>query len=134
MIRMTALINIKTFLGKFKQPEHIEGYVKLGLIYYGEIPFLYHVFKSLAVHSLKERGGYKVVSLFSPLVTKKLSTNFLSDSPGGVPKPSDPRYHVGVLWKMRYQGVSPNDFVTGKKSCGGTCTHLHRSTYSRTTS
>jgi hypothetical protein len=62
LIGTTALINVKAFLDKFKKPELIAEYVKSGLIYYGEIPFLYRVFKPLGVRSSKEKGGYKVVS------------------------------------------------------------------------
>ena len=66
-IGTTALINVKTFLGtKFKSPELVADYVKSGLIYYGEIPFLYRVFEPLAVRSSKEKGGYKVVRVFPP--------------------------------------------------------------------
>ena len=66
-IRTTALINVKTFLEtKFKSPELVAEYVKSGLIYYGEIPFLYRVFEPSAVRSSKEKGGYKVVRTFPP--------------------------------------------------------------------
>ena len=66
-IGTTALINIKTFLEtKFKSPELIAEYVKSGLIYYREIPFLYRVFEPSAVRSSKEKGGYKVVCIFPP--------------------------------------------------------------------
>ena len=78
VIRTTALINVKTFLDKFKKPEQVEEYVKSGLIYYGEIPFLYRVFEPLAVRSSKEKGNYRVVSVFSPCVAKKSGVNFLS--------------------------------------------------------
>lgn len=43
-------------------PERISEYVKSAMIYYGEIPFLYRVFKPLDVRSKKEKGGYQVVS------------------------------------------------------------------------
>ena len=67
MIGTTALINVKTFLEtKFKSPELVAEYVKSDLIYYGEIPFLYHVFEPLAICSSKEKGGYKVVHIFPP--------------------------------------------------------------------
>ena len=71
-IGTTALINVKTFLDKFKKPEQVEEYVKSGLIYYGEIPFLYRVFEPLAVRSSKEKGGYKVVSVFSLFCGRKI--------------------------------------------------------------
>ena len=133
-IGTAALINIKAFLEKFKTPELVEGYVKSGLIYHGEIPFLYRVFEPLAVRSSTERGKYKVVSVFPPFAVEKSGAHVSSDSPGGVPEPSNPRYHVGLLWETRHQGVSPNDFITRKKPRGGTCAHLHRSTDSGTTS
>jgi len=60
-------MNVQAFMKRFKTPELIEGYVKSGLIYYGEIPFLYRVFDSTAVRSSKERGGYKVVSTIRDL-------------------------------------------------------------------
>ena len=67
VIGTTALINVKTFLEtKFKSPELVAEYVKSGLIYYGEIPFLYRVFEPSAVCSSKEKGGYKVVCMFPP--------------------------------------------------------------------
>ena len=65
LIGTTALIYIKAFLDKFKTPERVEEYVKSGIIYYGEIPFLFRVFEPTAVRSSSERGGYKVVGGFS---------------------------------------------------------------------
>ena len=62
MIGTTALVNVKAFLDKFKDPERVEAYVKAGLIYYGEIPFLYRIFEPSDVPSPREKGGYKVVS------------------------------------------------------------------------
>ena len=50
-------------------PERIEQYVKLGMIYYGEIPFLYKVFDPMNVRSVKEKSTYKVVSGLSPSVS-----------------------------------------------------------------
>ena len=134
VIGTTALINVKTFLEKFKKPEQVEEYVRSGLIYHGEIPFLYRVFKPLTVRSSRERGNYTVVSVFSPFGAEKSGANLLSDSPGVVPEPSNPRYHADLLWETGHQGVLANDFVTGKKSCRGTRAHLHRSTYPRTVS
>ena len=63
-IGTNALIHVKTFLSKFKKPEPIAEYVKSGIIYYGEIPFIYREFEPLDVRSSKEKGGYKVVSEF----------------------------------------------------------------------
>lgn len=75
-IATAALINVKTLLEKFKKPELVEDYIKSGLIYYGEIPFLYRVFEPSAVRSSVERGNYKVVSGFFPLSTEKLWLTF----------------------------------------------------------
>ena len=71
MITTTAIINVKNFLTlKFKNPEHIEEYVKVGLLYYGEIPFLYRAFEPSAIPCSKEKGGYKVVSGYLCLLAK----------------------------------------------------------------
>ena len=72
MIATTALINVKNLLAlKFKDPKRIEEYVKLGLLYYGEIPFLYCTFQPSGVPCSKERGGYKVVSTNPRSITKR---------------------------------------------------------------
>ena len=71
MIGTAALVNVKSFLDKFKDPERIEEYVRLSLLYHGEIPFLYRVFEPSAVPSSKEKGGYKVVSRYPYLLTKR---------------------------------------------------------------
>jgi len=70
-IKSAAVMNVQSFMGKFKTPEHVAEYVKSALIYYGEIPFLYRVFEPTAVRSVKEKGGYKVVSAFSPFQTQR---------------------------------------------------------------
>ena len=44
-IRTAALVNVKSFLDKFKDPERVEEYVRSSLLYHREIPFLYRVFK-----------------------------------------------------------------------------------------
>ena len=63
MIATTALINVKNLLVlKFKDPKRVEEYVKSGLLYYGEIPFLYRAFQPSDIPCSKEKGGYKVVS------------------------------------------------------------------------
>ena len=69
MIGTAALVNVKSFLDKFKDPECVEEYVRSGLLYHGEIPFLYHVFKPSDVPSSKEKGGYKVVSRYPYLLS-----------------------------------------------------------------
>jgi len=63
IIANVALAKVQSFLQKYG-PERIEEHVKAGLIYYGEIPFLYRVFKptDIPAPKSKERGGYKVVS------------------------------------------------------------------------
>ena len=71
MIGTTALINVKSFLDKFKDPERVEEYVRSGLLYHGEIPFLYRVFEPSDVPSSKEKGGYKVVSRYTYLAAKQ---------------------------------------------------------------
>jgi hypothetical protein len=71
LIATTAIINVKNFLTlKFKNPDRIEEYVRSGVLYYGEIPFLYRAFEPSAVPSSKEKGGYKVVSRYLRLLTK----------------------------------------------------------------
>ena len=63
VIANAALANVQSFLQKYDKPELVEEYVRAGIIYYGEIPFLYHVFQPTDVPAPKsERGGYKVVS------------------------------------------------------------------------
>ena len=60
-------MNVRTFLtDKLKTPDAIGQYVKSAMIYYGEIPFLYSVFDITNVRSAKEKGGYAVVSRFTP--------------------------------------------------------------------
>ena len=76
MIATTALFNVKNFLDKFKDPERVEEYVKSGLLYYGEIPFLYLAFQPSDVPCLKEKGGYKVVSSYPHLLTKRPRAHF----------------------------------------------------------
>ena len=71
MIATTALLNVKNFLSlKFKDPERVEEYVRSGILYYGEIPFLYRAFLPSDVPCPKEKGGYKVVSRDLRLLTE----------------------------------------------------------------
>ena len=65
-IANTAVINIQTFMARHKTPDLISEYTRTGLLYYGEIPFLYCVFECTHVSSKKERGGYKVVGATFP--------------------------------------------------------------------
>ena len=71
-------MNVQTFMRKFKTPKLVEEYVKSGLIYYGEIPFLFHVFEPTTVRSSKEKGGYKVVSNSPPFQTKQSGAYLLA--------------------------------------------------------
>jgi len=64
-IGTTALANTQSYLGRYTRDE-TEEYIRSALIYYGEIPFLYRVFDPTNVRSVKEKGGYKVVSIFHP--------------------------------------------------------------------
>jgi len=59
-IASNAVTSVQAFMMKFKTPELAEGYVKSGLIYYGEIPFIYRMFEPTAIRSSNERGGYQV--------------------------------------------------------------------------
>lgn len=74
IIANAALANVQSFLKKFGEPELVEKYVRTGLLYYGEIPFLYRVFETTDVPAPKsrEKGGYKVVSGFRLLFVKHL--------------------------------------------------------------
>ena len=64
-ISTTALTNVQSYLTRFTL-EQTESYVRLAVLYYGEIPFLYRVSKPTNVTSKKEKGRYAVVSgLFS---------------------------------------------------------------------
>ena len=61
------MTNVRNFLeGKFNSShdasERIAQYVRSGMLYYGEIPFLYRTFDPTNVRSVKEKSGYKVVS------------------------------------------------------------------------
>ena len=62
-ISTAALTNVQSFLSRYTQ-ENTEKYIRLGLLYHGEIPFLYRVFDPTDVPSAKEKGGYKVVSIY----------------------------------------------------------------------
>lgn len=77
-------MNVQTFMRKFKTPELVEEYVKSGLIYYGEIPFLFRVFEPTTVRSSKEKGGYKVVSDFFPFRTKQSEAHLLCQTRHGL--------------------------------------------------
>ena len=132
MIGTTALLNVKSFLDKFKGPERVEAYVKAGLLYYGEIPLLYRIFEPSAVPSTKEKGGYKVVSGFPRPPHQTTHDSFSPDSQRTVPEPTDPRHDASLLWKTRYQRI-PTDgrpVSDRKKPRGGTRANLHRGTSS----
>ena len=126
LIRMMALVNIKGFLGKFKDLECIEAYVKSGLIYHGEIPFLYCVFKPSDVPSPKEKGGYKVVSRYPSLLTKQPRTHSLLDLQWTFSKLTDFQNHAYLLWETRHKGIPANGSLLGRKEpCWGSCAYLH---------
>ena len=61
-IASAAVINVQKLVARHKTPDLIAEYVRSGMLYYGEIPFLYRVFQCTDVRSRKEKGGYKVVS------------------------------------------------------------------------
>jgi len=71
---------------RFKGPDKVEAYVRSGMIYYGEIPFLYKSFKPTAVHLKAEKGGYKVVSVRADVTTGQMqasSANATNESRDG---------------------------------------------------
>jgi len=61
MIGAEALTRVQAFFAS-KESDQIEAYVRTGMLYHKEIPFLYQVFKPTAVPLKVEKGGYKVVS------------------------------------------------------------------------
>ena len=62
-IANAALTNVQTFLARYT-PEKTEEYVQSAMLYHCEVPFLYRVFTPTGVPTRKEKGGYKVVSIF----------------------------------------------------------------------
>ena len=73
-IGVEALNNVQAFLKNLKDgPTGVAEYVRSGMIYYKEIPFLYRVFKPTTVRtkSKKEEGGYVVVSAILFLLSIK---------------------------------------------------------------
>jgi len=66
-IGTTALTNVQSYLTRYTH-DQTEDYVRSAIVYYGEVPFLYRVFDPTNVCSRKEKGGYKVVSMFRPLL------------------------------------------------------------------
>ena len=94
IIGNTAVVNVQKFLARYKTPELIEKYIKSGILYHKEIPFLYRVFEPTDVPSSKEKGGYKVVS--TDLLLDQASW-LLTSSPGPpwtISEPSYPRHHA----------------------------------------
>ena len=71
-IGTVALTNTQSYLARYTR-DQTEDYIRSGLIYYGEIPFLYRVFEPTNVRSVKEKGGYKVVSIFDILNSPRLT-------------------------------------------------------------
>ena len=126
LIGTTALANVKGFLDKFKDPERTEAYVKSGLIYYGEIPFLYRVFEPSDVPSPKEKGGYKVVSKYLSLLTERPRAHLSLDSQRTFSKSTDCRNHASLLWETRHKGIPTDGSLSGRKEpCRGSCAYLH---------
>ena len=126
VIGTTALVNVKAFLDKFKDAERVEAYVRAGLIYHGEIPFLYRVFEPSDVPSPREKGGYKVVSKFSSLSAERLRVHFALDSQRGFPKSADPRNHAGLLWQTRHQRIPAGGKLHRDEPHWGSRAYLHR--------
>ena len=99
----TAVTNVQSYLTRYTQ-DQTESYVRSAVMYHGEIPFLYRVFKPTNVSAKKEKGGYKVVSAIRPpwfarcshyhrrgmgfFNTKQLSTPCLSTMEIKGPKPA----------------------------------------------
>jgi hypothetical protein len=65
IIGTTALTVVQGYLAHHTQ-EQTEKYVESALVYHGEVPFLYRVFNPTLIPIKKEKGGYKVVSVFRP--------------------------------------------------------------------
>ena len=105
MIGTTALVNVKAFLDKFKDPERVEAYVKAGLIYYGEIPFLYCIFEPSDVPSPREKGGYKVVSQCLSPSAEQCGAYISPDSQRTFPKSANSRNYASLLWQTGDQGI-----------------------------
>ena len=62
-IGTTALTHVQSYLARYTQ-DKTRKHVQSALIYHGEVPFLYRVFEPTNVCAGKEKGGYKVVSVF----------------------------------------------------------------------
>lgn len=95
------MTNVQKFMTKYGTPELVKAYTKSALLYYGEIPFLYCVFNLTDVPSLKEKGGYKVVSALPPFLIYDPWLTPLPDLPRIAPEPSHPGHHACLLWQMR---------------------------------
>ena len=52
-----AVTNVQSYLTRYTQ-DQTESYVRSVVMYHGEIPFLYWVFKPTNVSVKKEKGGY----------------------------------------------------------------------------
>jgi len=61
-IGTTALTNVQSYLTRYTR-DQTKDYIQTALVYYGEVPFLYRVFEPTNVRAMKEKGGYKVVSV-----------------------------------------------------------------------
>jgi hypothetical protein len=85
IIGKTALTNVQSYLSRYT-PDQTEDYVQKAFVYYGEVPFLYRVFKPTDVRARKEKGGYKVVSKINVLsVLRRCPESPIIDSPRNFP-------------------------------------------------
>jgi len=132
IIGTEALANVQVFLKRFKGPEKVKAYVKSGMIYYGEIPFLYKSFEPMAVRLKAERGGYKVVSGFQSL---RANTMMLNRPPGvarPVQEPSNLGHCPGLLREARCQAIPSNRFLARQRPIWDACPHMHCGTVPHT--
>jgi len=113
IIGAEALTNVQVFLKRFKGPEKVKAYVRSGMIYYGEIPFLYKSFKPTAVHLKAEKGGYKVVSGFQSLQANTMMLNCPPGVAQPIQEPSNLGHCPSLLWEARCQAIPSNHFLAG---------------------
>ena len=99
---------MQSYLTRYTYDE-TEEYVRLALIYYGEVPFLYRVFEPTNVRSVKEKGGYKVVSGLHPPLHPP-DTQISTGPTRNLPAPNDCKHDAPVLWKARNKGLHSDHF------------------------
>ena len=133
IIANTALANVQSFLNKYDKPELVEEYVRAGLIYYGETPFLYRVFKPTDVPApkSKERGGYKVGGGLHLSFMREPGPISFPDTPGVISRPTHPRHNAQLLWKARDQAVPADRIITRKQPSWDARSRLHGRTYTQ---